>query len=134
MEIFSNKEKNALLQKIGDAKQFKEIFDENEIGIIDSELYPKGYVNIISKLMMPDHYLCEITSLGKAFLSKGGYIAIEKEEDHERVIKELEKENLILTREKLRYEKSIRWRSLVSFIIGLITGILGLMAALHLFR
>jgi hypothetical protein len=134
MEIFSNKEKNDLLQKIGKAKSLEKIYDENEREIIDRDLYPKGYVDIISKLMMPDQYLCEITPLGKAFLSKGGYIAIEEEEDHERVIQKLKNEILILTKEKLRYEKSIRWRSLVSFIIGLITGILGLMAALNLFR
>lgn len=108
MEIFSNKEKNELLIRIANAKGLYEAYSEAELAMIDEYLYPSGFVDIMSRLVMPGHYICEITNKGKAFLNKGGYEAIQKEQDENLAIENERIELIRLQKEELNYKKRIR--------------------------
>lgn len=108
MDIFSNKEKNELLQRIANAGKIYEAYSNAEMAMIDEDLYPNGLVNILSKLCMPDHYLCEISKKGKAFLEKGGYETIQKEQEEKKLIEDERRELTRLQTEELNYKKRIR--------------------------
>lgn len=87
--IFSDNEKIDLLRKIA-AKPFYEARTDFEIALIENCLVKDGYVNICSRYETSEHFLCEITSLGKVFIERGGY----KDE-------ELNKSNEIMEKKKV---------------------------------
>lgn len=71
-DIFSNKEKIDLLRKIA-AKPFYEARTDFEMALIEDRLVKEGYVKILSRYETSEHFLCEITSLGKAFIERVVY-------------------------------------------------------------
>lgn len=130
MELYTAREKDVLLEKIISSHLYYKAYDENERDIIGKFLYPDGYVDIESKLMMPEHYICTATSLGKKFLLKGGYTTIDKEQKRDEVIKALEEGNLRLQNESLEYKKRMRWQNWGSFIVGVISGAIAAIASM----
>lgn len=108
MEIFSDKEKNELLKRIAGANNMYEAYSDAERCIIDEDLYPNGLVDVLSRLVMPDHYICEISNKGKAFLEKGGYEALQKEQEEKKQIEDERRELTRLQTEELNYRKRIR--------------------------
>lgn len=108
MGIFSNEEKNELLKRIAGANNIYEAYSDREIAMIDDELYPNGLVDVLSKLTMPDHYICEISKKGLAFLEKGGYEIIQREQEEKEQIENERRELTRLQAEELNYKKRIR--------------------------
>lgn len=108
MEIFSNKEKNELLKEIANATSLFRTRNEKDIAMIDDDLYPNGFVDILSRLEMPSQYFCEITTKGLVFLEKGGYEAIQKELEEKKQTEYEQRELTRLQAEELNYKKRIR--------------------------
>lgn len=128
MEIFSNKEKNDLLKRIAE-KNIYQAYSDAELAMIDEDLYPNGLVNVLSKLARPDHYICEISKKGKAFLGKGGYEAIQKEQEEKKLIEEERRELTRLQMEELSYKKRIRKLERTVLIQHFIEAVLFLISA-----
>lgn len=128
MNIYTASEKTELLRKIADAsKHVFTIKDKREVSIAENCLIP-------DKCIKPLGYVvgglqCEITEIGKNYLEQGIY---EKEEiqNHEKEkIDALERENIHLSNEKLKYERSTRWMAIISLsvsIVALVVGAIGL--------
>jgi hypothetical protein len=104
------------------------------MSIIDEYLYPEGLVYKPMRLILPEHYRCEISQKGKDFLDAGGFVQIEKEEKEEDELKSrienLTLENLRLQnsdlgyKEKIRHQESVirlhKYIEAVSWIISII--------------
>lgn len=122
MEVYSNKEKQSVLERIvkGAPKgscEFCKVIDDKEQSIVETSLEPIGLVKVWGRNSGLD---CELTEKGYAFMKKGGFNQFEVEEQSKREMDNLTKENIKLTNKKLRFELRTRWIAVISLIVSII--------------
>lgn len=119
MSVYTASEKTALLRKIAEAgKGIFVIKDKREVSIAKMYLIQdkciKSYGNLLGDCLQ-----CEITEVGKLYIEQGIYEKEEEQNKEKEKTKALERENIRLRNNKLKYEKRTRWMSVISLAVSI---------------
>ena len=129
MNIYTSKEIDETLIKII-SEDYISIYNEREMGIIDSVLYPMELIEKPIKMCMPDHYVCIASQKGKDFIKAGGFQTLEKEkkdeENKKNKIDRLTAENLELQNNELMHKRKIRHQESIIRMHQYLVAILGI--------